>query len=92
MREKLWISFTGRMNNYKTQTYYCKNLKNPPSRKGNKKYRYLNYELTNEFLWNQITDTLTQSNTWKELEKQRILGDKTLRIKKRKRIRINFED
>ena len=59
----------------------------------------MNYELTNEFLWNQITDTLTQSNTWKELEEQRILGDKTLKIKKKKknqsilkRIRLEIED
>ena len=59
----------------------------------------MNYELTNEFLWNQITDTLTQSNTLKELEEQRILGDKTLKIKKKKknqsilkRIRLEIED
>ena len=90
--------YTGRMNNYTNKTYYCKNEKNH-SVKGTKTNRYLNYELTNQFLWNKITDTLTKSNTWKELEKQRILGDKSLRIKKRKknqtvlnRIRLEIED
>ena len=35
-------------------------------------------------IWKTVTETLINSHTWKELEKERILGNKSERIKRKK--------
>ena len=39
---------------------------------------------TNQMIWKTVTETLINSHTWKELEKERILGNKSERIKRKK--------
>ena len=79
--------YSGRVSNGKHKTYYCrKEPKFVPKGKGRKTHdnRYLNYEKTNRMIWKTVTETLMNSHTWKELEKERILGDKSERIKRKK--------
>ena len=90
--------YSGRMVNGRNKTYYSR-VDVRPTQKGKKNNRYLNYERTNELIWKHTIETLTNSNTWKELEKERIMGDKSNRIKRKrsntnliKKLKLDIQD
>jgi DNA invertase Pin-like site-specific DNA recombinase len=90
--------YSGRMMNNTHQTYYCR-MDVRPTIRGKKTNRYLNYERTNNLIWSHTIETLINSNTWKTLEKERIMGDKQSRIKTKrkntnliKKLKLEVED
>jgi site-specific DNA recombinase len=85
--------YSGRVNNYTEKTYYCrKEGIHTNSKRRKNDNRYLNYERTNKLIWDTTIDTLKNSTTWKELEKERILGDKSERIKKKRKNTLKIKN
>jgi len=75
-------NYTGRVINKRHQSYFCLNQLNHtvPHKHEN---RYVKVDYLDKIVWDTTIETLTESYHWKEIEKDRILGDKKLRIKQK---------